>query len=673
METKIEKELINKIVHAKTESMQSKENNDIINIAQLQINEILSPEANVNTYSMHYDQPESSIKTAQKSKSKKIRLYNEKLGHYSYLSHRDNKSIIHRNSHISIRLKDNEIMSKIKPHINKEEQSLGPNYQSEDNWLHLFYKYCDSYRDIQVCNSNIEIREEIMKVYLFHILNHLCKRKEEIEVNDVINKIVNSKRNIFQKELFISHEDEFITQYSNDNKKNPDSLDDNDYFKLFRMIIKDKYNKDDADDVDIKDHGYTSPKILILVPYKKHAKVILDELIQILFQGDLKGINNKKKYKEEYGEFDSFDDCFRMGISYNFFQSKLNLYSSFDQSDIIIASPLGLKLASPGTETNNPDAEIKNNKVFDFLSSIEILLVDFTEVFLYQNLEHIEEILSFLNKPPKNNQNIVDINRIKENYINNYGKSLRQSIIISHFKSLDIELLIKEHCKNLEGRYIIDYDYPNQIDQARKMFEEQYPNDPSQSYKIKFEFKILHGLKGENAYDDKYHYFTNNIWQNLYESFDKHTIIFVASTFDYLRLKSFFKQTSKSVCMISEETDKKDWQRNRKFFEEGKYKFLLYSERAHRFKKINLIFAKNIFFYSLPEDPLTFKEMIELIDPIKYSNAIAKNKIETDNNLYQPFGSVISLVSLLEKYNLEKIIGKAANQIFKEKLEYYAV
>jgi len=45
------------------------------------------------------------------------------------------------------------------------------------------------------------------------------------------------------------------------------------------------------------------------------------------------------------------------------------------------------------------------------------------------------------------------------------------------------------------------------------------------------------------------------------------------------------RKNSVSVTYISEDTDKKDWQRNRLFFEEGRFKFLLYSERAHFYKK----------------------------------------------------------------------------------------
>ena len=46
----------------------------------------------------------------------------------------------------------------------------------------------------------------MMKIYLFHILNHIFKRKEQIEVNNNIDKIINdnvtTKEEMATKELF---------------------------------------------------------------------------------------------------------------------------------------------------------------------------------------------------------------------------------------------------------------------------------------------------------------------------------------------------------------------------------------------------------------------------------------------------------------------------------------
>ena len=610
MERKIEEQL----VHELEKEKKDKENTDLVEkdltndeIKEIYTLNIINDSENIpDTTSEHFSLDDNSIKIQKAKKYKKYKFYNNLIGEYDYKDRNGNLTL-NKYTNISRWFKDVDILDIEKTITYNQKYELF----EKENFYPLFYRYLDSYKDIQVNWNNLEIRTELMKIYLFHILNHILKRKEEIELNDNIDKIINNTtitdNQKLNEELFRSHESEFLSEYYikhvNKKTKIDDSYQNKDFITYHKEIKENYNNSNDKNEIDIKDQGFTCPKILILVPYKKHAKLILEEMINILTNNNWKGITNKKKFKDEYSEFDSNDDCFRMGINVSFFENKIKLYSPFDESDIIIASPLGLKLATP----NENDKTFKNNKVYDFLSSIEIFLMDFSEVFIYQNMEHLNEILSFINRPPKNNQNIVDINRIKESYANNYGEYLRQNIIISNFKCLDIDLSINEISKNINGKVLFDGPYENQPELIKEEFREKYNDLNSKNYEIRYEFKILRDLKGENDYDEKFSYFTKNIWQNLYESFEKHTIIFISSTFDYLRLKSFFKQKSKSVCYISEDTDKKDWQRNRLYFENGKYKFLLYNERAHVYKKINLKFAKNIFFYSLPEDPKIFK------------------------------------------------------------------
>ena len=674
MERKIEEQLVQELEKSKNDKDNDLVERDLTDneIKEIYTSNTINESQDIpDTTSQNFNQDENTIKILRTKKNKKYKLYNHLIGEYEYKDKNGNLSL-NKYTNISRWFKDVDISEVEKLITYQEDYDI----IDKENFYPLFYKYLDSYKDVQVSWNNLEVRTQLMKIYLFHILNHILKRKEEIELNDNIDKIINDTAitddQKLNKELFRSHESEFLSEYYTKHVNPKTKLDDsyaNKNFITYHKEIKEKYNNiNDKDEINIKDQGFTSPKVLILVPYKKHARIILEELINIFSNNNWKGITNKKKFKDEYSEFDSMDDCFRMGINISFFENKMKLYSPFDESDIILASPLGLKLANP----SDSDKAFKNSKVYDFLSSIEIFLMDFSEVFIYQNMEHLNEILSFINKPPKNNQNIVDINRIKEVYANNYGEYLRQNIIISHFKCLDIDVSINDISKNINGKVLFDGPYENQTELIKKEFSEKYNYMNSKNYEIRYEFKILRDLKGEDDFDEKFNYFTKNIWQNLYESFEKHTIIFISSTFDYLRLKSFFKKKSKSVCYISEDTDKKDWQRNRLYFENGKYKFLLYNERAHVYKKINLKFAKNIFFYSLPEDPKIFNDLIHLIDPVNYNNNLEKYKIESKQNEIQKFGSVIALVTPVEKYNLQKILGNDSKRIIKNKLEYYS-
>jgi len=676
MERKIEEQLVQELEEIKTGKDNKDNNKEDLTSDEVKENYSLNTINESILYQdptyEHYTKDENTIKIIKSKKIKKYKLFNYFIGEYEYKDRNQDLSV-NKYTYISRWFKDVDISELEKLISYNKAKGVYDN----ENFYPMFYKYLSNYKDIQVNWNDAEIRKNLMKIYLFHILNHLMKRKEEIELNDNIDKIINTivmtDNQKINKELFRSHESEFLLEYYTKHVNPKTKLDDsfnNKEFITYHKEIKNSYeNLENKDDINIKDQGFTSPKVLILVPYKKHAKIIMEQLIKLFSNENWKGITNKKKFLDEYSEFDSMDDCFRLGINVSFFENKMKLYTPFDESDIIIASPLGLKLAKP----SDNDKSFKNSKVYDFLSSIEIFLMDFSEVFIYQNLEHLNEILSFLNKPPKNNQNIVDINRIKENYANNFGEYLRQNIIISQFKCIDIDVAINDICKNINGKILLNGPYENQITLLKNEFEEKYRMLNSDNYEIRYEFKILRDLKkNEEDFEEKFNYFTKNIWQNLYESFEKHTIIFVSSTFDYMILKSFFKKKSKSVCFISEDTDKRDWQRNRLFFEQGKYKFLLYDERAHVYKKINLKFAKNIFFYSLPEDPMIFNEMIHLIDPVNYNQNLEKYNYESKQNEIQKYGSVIALVTPVEKYNLEKILGDDSKKIIKNKLEYYS-
>ena len=74
----------------------------------------------------------------------------------------------------------------------------------------------------------------------------------------------------------------------------------------------------------------------------------------------------------------------------------LKLYEQFYASDIIVASPLALRLLC-GHKVDSKANDMTDKIDQDFLSSIEFLVMDQSEAFIYQNLEHLEEVLKALN------------------------------------------------------------------------------------------------------------------------------------------------------------------------------------------------------------------------------------------------------------------------------------
>ncbi len=97
------------------------------------------------------------------------------------------------------------------------------------------------------------------------------------------------------------------------------------------------------------------------------------------------------------------DDCFRMGIRVN--RQNVKLFAPFETSDIIVASPLGLKLVLGEVESNRYQALFLFNvpasisRLFDSyrpdaLASLEILFIDQMEALLMQNPAHLHDVLA---------------------------------------------------------------------------------------------------------------------------------------------------------------------------------------------------------------------------------------------------------------------------------------
>jgi U3 small nucleolar RNA-associated protein 25 len=85
------------------------------------------------------------------------------------------------------------------------------------------------------------------------------------------------------------------------------------------------------------------------------------------------------------------DDDFKLGISIN--NKNIKLYAPFSNCDIILASPLGLKLVTG----------VKGEKTADysFLTSLEVLVVDRASTINMQNWQTLKDILQLCNLMPK--------------------------------------------------------------------------------------------------------------------------------------------------------------------------------------------------------------------------------------------------------------------------------
>jgi len=122
------------------------------------------------------------------------------------------------------------------------------------------------------------------------------------------------------------------------------------------------------------------------------------------------------------------DDRFRLGLSVT--KKSVRLYSPFTSSDVLICSPIGLRQIT--------GAEGDKKREFDFLSSIEVCIVDRADVLRMQNWEHVVEVLQLVNRKPQDLQNI-DISRLRPAFADDKQRGFRQTIVTAAGQSLDAE------------------------------------------------------------------------------------------------------------------------------------------------------------------------------------------------------------------------------------------
>ena len=403
-------------------------------------------------------------------------------------------------------------------------------------------------------------------------------------------------------------------------------------------------------DIEVRDQGFTRPKALILLPTRQACVRYADILIS-LYNPEQQ--ENKKRFQDSFsspaGDLadnkpDDFrelfegndDDLFRLGIKFT--RKTVKFFSKFYNSDIILASPLGLRMAMGKGENKTAD--------YDFLSSIEILLLDQADALYMQNWEHVEFIIDHMGLQPREAHG-CDFSRVRHWYLDGNAKFVRQTIALSSYNFAQLNQLFTSSMSNFAGKHKMAQETEGMIAQLSIM--------PKQTFS-RFRFGNV-----KNEPDERFKYFTQAVLPKATQETKSSTdqlglLVFVPAYADFLRVRNYMAAAPDlqdvSFGAISEYTPVKDVARARTHFLSGRHSILLYTERVHHFRRYHLKGAKRIVMYALPETPTFYKELVEGF----LSSSLAVGKVSLREL------DVKVLFSRLDVLKIERTVGSERYQ-----------
>ena len=336
-----------------------------------------------------------------------------------------------------------------------------------------FFQCLTSYRDLVFSHSNAHVTGTIHQALALHVLNHLTKSRENVlKHNAILKAEAEAEADRVAAERERKAKERLQKQRWTKMKKSGDESQIAQARKEEASAAAELLANPPppaAIPSEFRDQGFTRPKVLVLLPTAKLGGEFITKLLGLIPPKQRAVQSKLAKFHEEFTArpedrchprrpfdykllFDGKDnDAFRIGMSFG--QKQVKFYADFYTADLIVCSPLGLRLIT-GSEGDKP-----SDRDVDFLSSIELLIIDQFDVQTsMQNADHLQTIMEVLNHRPYDTKT-TDFARVRDWFLKDGDqahlasvRSRRQTVVVSNHPSMLLQQFQATWLRNSDGR-----------------------------------------------------------------------------------------------------------------------------------------------------------------------------------------------------------------------------
>ena len=225
----------------------------------------------------------------------------------------------------------------------------------------------------------------------------------------------------------------------------------------------------------------------------------------------------------------------------------------------------------------------------------------YADVMLMQNWAHVSDIFEALNQLPTQ-QRDTDFARVRPWYLEGESRRLRQTAVLAAHPAAELSALMHRGCANVAGRVVTTPSYegclghaPQGLRQLFLRFEAADPTTEADARLEAFRTRLLPSLLTAMA---------SSVGS-------AQTMLFVPRYFDFVRVRQLLIAEDVPFVAVSEYSTPQQASRARTALQKAEVPLLLYTERAHFFRRHRLAGARHLAVYSPPSYARFYTDLLQ--------------------------------------------------------------